>query len=245
MAYFDPTERGVEETARFLSGALPRPPCRVLEVGCGSGAVAARLQAQGWTMAGIDIAPDAATAARERGIETVQGDFLTYRGGPFDAVVFTRSLHHLESVGEAVERAHAMLRPGGMVLAEEFAVERMDVETARWFYELTSLLETCGVMTPDLEGEATMAASQLDRWFQEHEAHAPVHTGEELMIALGSRFDIQSTRSAPYLYRRVGRLLAPTSLGVRVANWVFEVESMRIAQMTLKPVGLRVLGRRR
>lgn len=244
MATFDPLERGVEETARFLTGSLPRPPCRVLEVGCGSGAVAARLQSGGYAMTGIDLAPDAASESRARGVETIEGDFLTYRGGPFEAVVFSRSLHHLESLGEAVDRAQAVLKPGGVVLAEEFALERMDVDTARWYYELTSLLETCGVMMPDPEHE-TLAASQLDRWFQEHEAHAPVHTGEEMLLALGSRFDIQGTGSAPYLYRMLGRRLAPTSLGVRVANWIFEVEGMRIAQMTLRPVGLRIVARRR
>lgn len=243
MVQFDPLERGIADTARFLSGALPRPPCHVLEVGCGSGAVAERLKAAGWTVTGIDVEPEAVNAARARGLDVVEGDFLTYRGGPFDVIAFTRSLHHLESLGAAIERAHALLKPGGLVLADEFAVERMDTATARWLYELVSLLETCGLMSPD--PHETMAASQLDRWFAEHEAHAPVHTGEDMMVALGSRFEILSTRSAPNLYRKIGRRLEPTSRGVRVANWVYEVESMRIGEMTLKALGLRIHARRR
>lgn len=243
MVYFNPLERGVEETSQFLSKTLPKPPCHVLEVGCGSGAVASRLKQCGYAMTGIDLEPESVGSARERGIEAVEGDVRTYRGGPFDAVVFTRSLHHVDAIGEVVERAHSMLKPGGCVVLEEFALERMDVETARWFYELLSLLEATGIVPADPANEAP-ASSQLERWFEEHEDGSPIHTGEDMMVALGSRFSIQSAQSAPYLYRYVSERIASSAHGVRVANWVFEVESMRIAQMTLKPVGLRIIAQR-
>lgn len=244
MVYFNPLERGYQETSRFLSSTLPKPPCHVLEVGCGSGAVASRLKESGYAMTGIDLEPESVGSARERGIEAIEGDVRNYRGGPFDAVVFTRSLHHMDAIGEVVERAHSMLKPGGCVVLEEFAVEKMDLETARWFYELTSLLEATGILPPDPPHEAP-ASTQLERWFEDHEEDGtPIHTGEDMLVALGSRFSIQSAQSAPYLYRYVSERIEPSAHGVRVANWVFEVESMRIAQMTLKPVGLRILAQR-
>ena len=243
MVYFNPLERGIEETSRFLSSTLPKPPCHVLEVGCGSGAVASRLKNSGYAMTGIDLEPESVGSARERGIEAVEGDVRTYRGGPFDAVVFTRSLHHCEAISEVVERAHSMLKPGGCVVLEEFAVEKMDLETARWYYELQSLLEATGILPADPTHE-TPASTQLERWFEEHAEEGEIHTGEDMIVALGSRFSIQATHSAPYLYRYVSERIEPSARGVRVANWVFEVESMRIAQMTLKPVGLRILAHR-
>src|SRR6185503_5402450 len=130
MVYFNPLDRGVEETARFLSSSLPKPPCQVLEVGCGSGAVASRLKQSGYTITGIDLEPESVGSARERGVDAVEGDVRNYKGGPFDAVVFTRSLHHSDGIGEVVDRAHAMLKPGGALVLEEFAVEKMDLETA-------------------------------------------------------------------------------------------------------------------
>lgn len=243
----DSHERGAEETARFLAATLPKPPCAVLEVGCGTGAVASRLMASGYTLTGLDVVPEAIATCRQRGVDAAEGDFLTWRdrNGPYDAVIFTRSLHHADSIQAAIERAFAMLKPKGFLIAEEFAVEKMDLDTARWFYELLSLLEAAGLLRPDPEHEAA-ASNQLDRWFEEHEENGgrPIHTGEDMMVAVGARFEIQRTESAPYLYRYVGERLTPTPHSARVANWVFEVESMRIAQMTLKPVGLRVCGRR-
>lgn len=243
MIYANPLDLGAEETTRFLRGALPPPPAQVLEVGCGTGAVATRLKGGGHAVVGVDLDPDAVAAARERGVEAVESNLLGYRGGPFDAVAFTRSLHHVDALNEALDRAHALLKPGGLLLLEEFAVERMDADTARWFYELQSLLEATGAAAPDPAHEP-VASSPLDRWFGEHDGDA-IHTGEDMLVALGTRFEIQGTHSAPYLYRYVAERIEPSSRGLRIANWAFEVESMRVAERTLKAVGLRVVARRR
>src|SRR6185503_11452391 len=103
---------------------LPKPPCQVLEVGCGSGAVASRLKQSGYAITGLDLEPESVGSARDRGVDAVEGDVRTYKGGPFDALVFTRSLHHVDGIEEVVERAHSMVKPGGMLVLEEFAVEK-------------------------------------------------------------------------------------------------------------------------
>ncbi len=243
MAQPKPTELMVEQTVRFLESALPRPPCRVLEVGCGSGAVAAWLKAKGFAVTGIDASDEAAADCRARGVDAVAGDFLSFRAEPFDAIVFTRSLHHLESPARAADRAHALLRPGGTLIAEEFAVERMDQETARWFYETLSLLEAAGMIAAD-PGSVPLASSPLDRWFHEHEGDPPLHTSEDMLVALGTRFDLERVATAPYLYRYFCERVEPTDRGARLAHWVFELESMRIAEMTLRAIGLRLVARR-
>jgi SAM-dependent methyltransferase len=242
MALPKPHELCVEQTTRFLHGALPRPPCRVLEVGCGSGLIAARLKDLGYDVTGLDASAESVADCRARGIQAEAGDFLSFRGDPFDAVVFARSLHHIESPAKAAERAHALLKPGGRVVAEELAVERMDNDTARWFYELRSLLEAAGLMRIDPAGEP-LAATPLDRWFREHEGDRPVHAGEDMLVALGTRFTLETIESAPYLFRYVCDRIESSDRGARVAHWVFELECMRIAASTLRPVGLRIVAR--
>ena len=229
---------------RFLEGALPKPPCRVLEVGCGSGMVAAQLSKRGYSVTGLDSSAEAAADCRAQGVMAIEGDFLSFRGpDPFDALLFTRSLHHIESPAKAAGHAYALLKPGGRVVAEEFAVERMDNETARWFYELCSLLEAAGMMRPD-PGHDPLAASPLDRWFRDHEQESHVHAGEDMLMALGTRFDLDRIESSPYLFRYFCDRIEPGDRGARVAKWVFELESLRIIEPTLRAVGLRVVGRR-
>ena len=244
MPLLSPKELCVEQTMRFLDGALPKPPCRVLEVGCGSGAIAGRLVGRGFQVTGLDPSAEAAADCRARGAQAVEGDFLSFRGGdPFDVLLFTRSLHHIESPAKAAGHAYALLKPGGRIIAEEFAVERMDNDTARWFYELCSLLEDAGLMRLD-SGRDPLAASPLDRWFRDHEHEGHVHAGEDMLVALGTRFELGRVESAPYLFRYFCERIEPGDRGARVAKWVFELESLRVVEPTLRAVGLRVVGRR-
>jgi SAM-dependent methyltransferase len=244
MPLLSPKELCVQQTMGFLDGALPKPPCRVLEVGCGSGAVAAQLSKRGYSVTGIDPSAEAAADCRAHGVYAIEGDFLSFPApDPFDALLFTRSLHHIENPAQAAGHAHKLLKPGGRVVAEEFAVERMDNDTARWFYELCSLLEAAGMMKPD-PNQDPLASSPLDRWFRDHEHDAPVHAGEDMLVALGTRFELERVESAPYLFRYFCERIESSDRGARVAKWVFELESLRIVEPTLRPVGLRVVGRK-
>lgn len=78
-----------EDTALLLS-VLPSPfgAGRALEVGPGSGVVAAALQAEGWRVAAVDINPAAVDATRLLGVDAFRGDLATAVRGPFDLVVF-------------------------------------------------------------------------------------------------------------------------------------------------------------
>lgn len=62
---------------------------RVLEVGCGSGWVAARVAETGADVVGADINPHACRATLDRGVPAVRADLVApFRDGAFDAVAF-------------------------------------------------------------------------------------------------------------------------------------------------------------
>jgi len=93
-------ERRGAETAVYQpaedSGLLARaaserlgPDERVLEVGCGSGYVAAEVAATGANVVASDLNPHACREAADRGLQTVRADLVSpFVSGAFDAVLF-------------------------------------------------------------------------------------------------------------------------------------------------------------
>jgi release factor glutamine methyltransferase len=90
---FDPCQVYQPEADTFLlieaARATVRPGDRVLEVGTGSGAVAAALlDTPGIRIAVTDINPHAAGCARSAGLEIVQTDLMQAIRGTFDLILF-------------------------------------------------------------------------------------------------------------------------------------------------------------
>jgi 2-polyprenyl-3-methyl-5-hydroxy-6-metoxy-1,4-benzoquinol methylase len=82
-----------------LVGALPRPIGRVLDVGCGQGAVGRGLRAAGaeW-LSGVEMQPDAAAIASEVYDEVAVGAVeteLRRLSGPFDTICCYDVLEHM------------------------------------------------------------------------------------------------------------------------------------------------------
>jgi SAM-dependent methyltransferase len=98
------------------------PPGRLLDFGCAHGFVADELRAAGWEVEGVEISDVAAQYARDRFGLTVYPDFEKARAangeGAFDVITFFQVLSQLPSSAAALESAHALLRPGGMVMVE-------------------------------------------------------------------------------------------------------------------------------
>ncbi|MCU0632315.1 MAG: class I SAM-dependent methyltransferase [Methanolinea sp.] len=78
-----------EDTYLLLEAVLPevKQGDRILEVGCGSGYIAARLAERGEVLA-TDINPHAVRETRTLGVEVVRADLLDGVRGPFDLVIF-------------------------------------------------------------------------------------------------------------------------------------------------------------
>ena len=86
------------------------------------GAAVARLLAHyaslGWEPFGVDIAEEAARAARERGAVVHVGTLADapWAPGSFDLVVYSHSLEHIPQPLEELRRARELLAPGGRLV---------------------------------------------------------------------------------------------------------------------------------
>lgn len=113
--------------ARFVSdlGApvvdllAPRPGQRVLDLGCGDGALTARLAARGCVVVGVDASPAQVAAARARGLDArvMDGQRLAF-DGEFDAVFSNAALHWMPDPDAVIDGVWRALRPGGRFAGE-------------------------------------------------------------------------------------------------------------------------------
>jgi trans-aconitate methyltransferase len=99
----------------------PRPGERVLDLGCGTGELAAAIAATGARVLAIDSDPAMVAAARRRlGEDRVllaDGHAFTL-AEPVDAVFSNAALHWMPRPAEVIARVRAALRPGGRFVAE-------------------------------------------------------------------------------------------------------------------------------
>lgn len=168
------TAEGYAANARFVSDlgapviALldPKPGERILDLGCGDGALTEKIAQKQAVVVGFDSSPDLAAAARERGLRVDLGDAhdLPYRG-EFDAVFSNAALHWMTRPEAVIEGVARGLKPRGrfvgemgghgniaairVALAAVFAKRGLDFVKLRWqFYptaeEYESLLAKHG-----------------------------------------------------------------------------------------------------
>jgi SAM-dependent methyltransferase len=236
-----PEDLEVESTHRFVAPLLAGAT-RVLDVGCGNGLLARRLAADGLDVTALDRSLK--RTERSSGIRFVEEDFLGHQDAPFDALVFSASLHHLSPLDQALETAERLLRPGGSLLVSDFDLDAPDRFTARWYYDLEGLLLAAGHFRPDkVQGSDT--EEPLARWHAEHVDTPPFHRGTAMRAAIRQRFDLIGSSTGPYLYRYIVGALEPTPHAMRIATQVRAAEERGIAAAALKPVGLQLWARRR
>ncbi len=99
------------------------PGERVLDLGCGDGALTARIAATGATVTGLDSSPALVVAARALGLDARLGDGQRLadtlgREPPFDAILTNAALHWMPDADAVIRGMGRVLRPGGRVVGE-------------------------------------------------------------------------------------------------------------------------------
>ncbi len=113
--------RFVSELGRPLLAMLdPRPGERILDLGCGDGALTAEIAAAGARVFGVDRAPDMVCAARARGLAVALADaFALPFARRFDAVFSNAAIHWMKrDPGAVVAGVARALVPGGRFVGE-------------------------------------------------------------------------------------------------------------------------------
>jgi SAM-dependent methyltransferase len=112
--------RFVSELGRPLLDLLaPRPGERVLDLGCGDGALTLELEKRGCEVVGVDASADMVTAARALGIDArvADGQALPF-AAEFDAVFSNAAMHWMLRPDDVVAGVRRALRPGGRFAGE-------------------------------------------------------------------------------------------------------------------------------
>ncbi len=235
-----PSDIPTGETLSFVQAHVPPPPARILEVGCGGGALAVRLKRLGYEFVAVDASEKAVAQARKRGLDARRADWPDFTDAPFDCVLFTRSLHHISDLPAAVARAAELLQSGGPILVEDFARHEVQPLAAEWLFQMLAILDAGNLNERDQEGllDRMLAhGDALAAWQEAHDHH--LHSAEAMLEALRAHFPEVAMEAAPYLYRYVCSRLTERAPGYQVAARVIELER-RFAQVA----GVPLIGRR-
>jgi len=89
----------------------------LLDVGCAHGFLLDEAKAADWHTTGVEVSPGARAAAEAKGHQ-VAPSLAEVAGGPFDAVGFFQVLEHLTDPAHALQQAHELLDPDGVLVVE-------------------------------------------------------------------------------------------------------------------------------
>ena len=173
----------------FVKAHLPSAPSRVLEVGCGRGALALAVSELGYEVDAIDPRAPEGAIFHAVSLEEFSDP------GPFDAVLANLSLHHIPDLGAAVARISQLLRPGGRLIINELAWDRLDEPTARWYLEQRVATN---------RGAPHSLERCLDEWAADH---VGLHTSAAMLTELDRHFDERFFVWTPQLNRELRKAI--------------------------------------
>ncbi len=162
----------------FARGALPPPPARVLEIGAGTGELAAALREHGYAVRAID--PKA-----EDG-DGVEQTALIDATGSYDAAIAVVSLHHVEPLADSCARLAALVEPGGVLAIDELDIRRYDERVTTWWLHQRRAAGYDDEHTP----ESILAGMR-----------GHIHALDDVLAALAPHFELGEPVRGPYLHR--------------------------------------------
>jgi len=93
---------------------------RLLDVGCGTGAILEAAKMRGWHASGVDVSERIVQHCREKGCDShvVVGHELPFEDGSFDVVTAWSVIEHVADVRASLAEWRRLLRPGGVLVVD-------------------------------------------------------------------------------------------------------------------------------
>jgi SAM-dependent methyltransferase len=230
-------------TYDFIKRFLPAGRCRILEVGCGTGDLAARLSQDGHVIIAIDSDSESVATARRLGLDARVAKWPDFDDGHFDAVLFTRSLHHIHPLSESVRHAANSLTDSGRVIVEDFAYESADEKTLRWFASGVRSLEKAGSLVGDEFLKGVLSKTEtLKAWQSNHETE--LHTAAQIEARLKKVFWHVIREDVPYYFRYVARSITAAENRDAILQAFAKQEETLSIDGSIVALGRRFVGTR-
>ncbi|MEM7582946.1 MAG: class I SAM-dependent methyltransferase [Acidobacteriota bacterium] len=163
-----------------------KPAASILSLGCGGGNLERALIDVGMAhrVEGIDVSPESIRLANELAAQAGLGDRLRYRVGDIDGielpedthdvVIAKMALHHLENLEHIYEQIRRTLKPGGLLMINEFVGPSRFQWTDQQLQLMNELLERlpkkarraapfARILRPELEDMKTLDPSESVR----------------------------------------------------------------------------------
>ena len=231
-------------TYDFVCRFLPRRCERILEVGCGKGELAAHLSHHGFQVTAIDGDEKSIQAARLLGVDARVAEWPDFTEGPFDAVLFTRSLHHIHPLRDAVESAAQCLRADGRIIVEDFAYESTDERTLRWFVSASRVVAAAGLLIErdELFDELLRSGASLASWRANHDHD--LSSAVQIAATLDTVFGSVITENAPYYFRYLAKTVGHSRRRDALVEALAEQEIELISSGAIIALGRRFVATR-
>lgn len=237
--------------AELLRPRLPEGGGRILEIGCGDGAVAAELERRGYRVLALDPSEEEVADARRRGVDAhvLEWPDEAPDEDRFDAVVFVRSLHHMEQLRASIARAREALRPGGVLVALEFDRTPLDPVTAAWIQGVLEILDALlplEVVEDNFAGRVLAGEEPASAWEKLHYHHegGELATLVQMRRALELEMTLELEEPCATLYRYPAAVLPDTDPAGDVLSRVHEAERRLLETGRLELPGRVLVARR-
>jgi SAM-dependent methyltransferase len=215
----------------------PKSGERILDLGCGDGALTEKIAAVGCTVVGVDTSRELLAVARSRGLDVHEADGQALAFGPeFDAVFSNAAIHWMRRADDVIAGVRRALKPGGRFVGEfggfgNVAAIRVAVHAVlhQAGYD-PSTVDPWFFPTPaDYQGRLEAQGFRLDRIeLIPRPTQLPTAIGPWLDTFASSFFSIAPESEHVKLCGRAAALLRP-ALCDEQGNWTADYVRLRFA----------------
>jgi len=109
----------VQDAYQFINTHIDmHSPRKILDIGCGSGALLYKYLSDGHSCVGVDYDEQHLVAGRSHGLTLLAGDSKVVNEKEFDLVILSHSLEHMVMPEQTIEKIKQVLKPDGYIFIE-------------------------------------------------------------------------------------------------------------------------------